>query len=57
LPCECLQGGHYGHPKLLKFNDPAPVENIKLLENPEKNLLVIMKDGQVYKNVLGLPAR
>jgi hypothetical protein len=23
LPCECLQGGQYGHPKLLKFNDRA----------------------------------
>ena len=37
--------------------DGNPVENIKLLENPEKNLLVIMKDGKVYKNVVGQPAR
>ena len=37
--------------------DGNPVENIKLLENPEKNLLVIMKDGKVYKNLVGQPAR
>jgi imidazolonepropionase-like amidohydrolase len=34
--------------------DGNPVENIKLLENPDKNLLVIMKDGQIFKN---LPAK
>jgi imidazolonepropionase-like amidohydrolase len=37
--------------------DGNPVENIQLLANPEKNLLVIMKDGQVYKNLVGQPAR
>jgi imidazolonepropionase-like amidohydrolase len=37
--------------------DGNPVENIRLLENPEKNLLVIMKDGKVYKNLVGQPAR
>ena len=37
--------------------DGNPVENIKLLESPEKNLLVIMKDGKVYKNLVGPPAR
>ena len=37
--------------------DGNPVENIKLLENPDKNLLVIMKDGKVYKNRVGQPAR
>jgi imidazolonepropionase-like amidohydrolase len=37
--------------------DGNPVEKIQLLENPEKNLLVIMKDGNVYKNLLGPPAR
>jgi hypothetical protein len=26
--------------------------NIKLLEDPGKNLVVIMKDGKVYKNTL-----
>jgi imidazolonepropionase-like amidohydrolase len=30
--------------------DGDPIANIKLLEDPEKNLLVIMKDGRIYKN-------
>ena len=37
--------------------DGNPVENIKLLENPDNNLLVIMKDGKVYKNLAGQTAR
>lgn len=37
--------------------DGNPVENIKLLEDPEKNLLVIMKDGRVYKNQVGPVSR
>jgi imidazolonepropionase-like amidohydrolase len=32
--------------------DGDPVANIRLLENPSKNLVVIMKDGKVYKNAL-----
>ena len=32
--------------------DGDPIANIKLIENPEKNLLVIMKDGRIYKNAL-----
>jgi imidazolonepropionase-like amidohydrolase len=32
--------------------DGDPLANIKLLENPQQNLVVIMKDGQVYKNSL-----
>lgn len=32
--------------------DGDPVANIKLLEDPERRLLVIMKDGKVYKNSL-----
>jgi imidazolonepropionase-like amidohydrolase len=32
--------------------DGDPIANIKLLEDPEKNLLVIMKDGKIYKNAL-----
>jgi len=27
-----------------------PIANIKLLEDPGKNLVVIMKEGKVYKN-------
>jgi imidazolonepropionase-like amidohydrolase len=30
--------------------DGDPTANIKLLEDPAKNLLVVMKDGKVYKN-------
>ncbi|MET0674596.1 MAG: amidohydrolase family protein, partial [Bradyrhizobium sp.] len=30
-----------------------PVENIKLIEDPAKNFLVIMKDGKIHKNLVG----
>jgi imidazolonepropionase-like amidohydrolase len=30
--------------------DGDPIENIKLIEDPGKNFLVIMKDGRIYKN-------
>ena len=33
--------------------DGDPIANIKLIEDPQKNLLVIMKDGRIYKNALG----
>jgi imidazolonepropionase-like amidohydrolase len=29
-----------------------PLENIKLIEDPDQNFPVIMKDGRVYKNAL-----
>jgi len=29
-----------------------PIENIKLIEDPDRNFLVIMKDGKVYKNIV-----
>lgn len=32
--------------------DGDPIANIKLIEDPEKNLLIIMKDGRIYKNAL-----
>ena len=28
------------------------LENIQLLENPDDNILLIIKDGQIYKNKL-----
>ncbi|MFZ6688954.1 amidohydrolase family protein [Undibacterium sp. SXout11W] len=31
--------------------DGDPIENIKLIEDPHKNFLVIMKDGHVVKNI------
>lgn len=33
--------------------DGDPIANIELLANPDRNLLVIMKDGRIYKNSLG----
>ena len=33
--------------------DGNPLENIKLIEDPAKNFLVIMKDGKMYKNLVG----
>ena len=30
--------------------DGDPIADINLVANPEKNFLVIMKDGQIYKN-------
>jgi imidazolonepropionase-like amidohydrolase len=32
--------------------DGDPVANIKLIEDPAKNFVVIMKDGKIYKNTL-----
>ncbi|WP_436212263.1 amidohydrolase family protein [Bradyrhizobium sp. LjRoot220] len=32
--------------------DGNPIDNIKLIEDPAKNFLVIMKDGKIYKNLL-----
>ena len=32
--------------------DGNPLENIKLVEDPDKKFLVIMKDGTIYKNTL-----
>jgi imidazolonepropionase-like amidohydrolase len=32
--------------------DGNPLENIRLIADPDKNFLVIMKDGRIYKNIL-----
>ncbi|MDH2382058.1 amidohydrolase family protein [Bradyrhizobium sp. CER78] len=32
--------------------DGNPIENIRLIEDPAKNFLVIMKNGKIYKNLL-----
>ena len=34
--------------------DGNPLEDILLLEDPQKNLKIIMKDGVIYKNTLGM---
>jgi imidazolonepropionase-like amidohydrolase len=37
--------------------DGNPIEDIKLIEDPAKNLVLIMKDGKIYKNTLVRAAR
>jgi imidazolonepropionase-like amidohydrolase len=32
--------------------DGNPFENIKLIADPSKNFVVIMKDGKIYKNLI-----
>ena len=32
--------------------DGNPIDNIALIEDPEKNFVVIMKDGRIYKNTV-----
>ena len=32
--------------------DGNPLENIKLVEDPDKSFLIIMKDGRIYKNTV-----
>ncbi|TCR97910.1 amidohydrolase family protein [Rhizobium sp. BK418] len=32
--------------------DGNPLDDIRLVDNPEKNLKVVMKDGQIFKNTL-----
>jgi len=33
--------------------DGNPLDNIKLVEDPARNFVVIMKDGTIYKNLIG----
>jgi len=32
--------------------DGNPLENIEIMTDPDTNLLIIMKDGKIYKNAL-----
>jgi imidazolonepropionase-like amidohydrolase len=32
--------------------DGNPIENIKLIADPAKNFVIIMKDGKIYKNLI-----
>jgi imidazolonepropionase-like amidohydrolase len=34
--------------------DGDPLANIKLIEDPAKNFVVIMKDGKIYKNSIAV---
>ncbi|HBC3855194.1 metal-dependent hydrolase family protein [Vibrio parahaemolyticus] len=44
-----IQGGAYADMILVDGN---PLENLKLVTDPSKNFVVIMKDGRIYKNTL-----
>jgi hypothetical protein len=44
-------GGQGAYADLLLV-DGSPIKNIKLVEDPEKNFLIIMKDGVIYKNII-----
>jgi imidazolonepropionase-like amidohydrolase len=49
-PPDCAIRCRTGIDLLLVKGDP--IANIKLVEDPAKNFVVIMKDGKVYKNLL-----
>ena len=44
-----IKEGAFADMLLIKGN---VLENIQLLENPDDNILLIIKDGQIYKNKL-----
>ncbi len=44
-----IEEGAYGD---LIIVDGNPIKNIKLIEDPEKNFLLIVKDGVIYKNII-----
>lgn len=46
-----LEVTQYSVPDLLLV-DGDPIADIKLIEDPAKNLVVIMKDGAIFKNAL-----
>ncbi len=48
-PLGVIKEGAYAD---LLIVDGNPLEDIKLLEDPENNLRVIMKDGKIYKNTI-----
>jgi imidazolonepropionase-like amidohydrolase len=44
-----IEEGAYADLLIVEGN---PLENIRILEDPEKELTLIMKDGKVYRNML-----
>jgi imidazolonepropionase-like amidohydrolase len=42
----------FTEPELRAAVDGNPIDNIKLIEEPAKNFILIMKDGKIYKNLL-----
>ena len=41
-----------GAPADLLLVDGDPIADIRMIENPERNFLVIMKDGKIHKSLL-----
>lgn len=50
-PLGKIEVGAYADILIIEGN---PLEDITILANPEENIKMIMKDGQVYKNTLGI---
>ena len=48
-PLSVIKEGAYANMLIVDGN---PIEDITLLDDPEKNLKLIMKDGKIYKNTL-----
>jgi len=44
-----IQEGAYADILLINGD---PLEKLEILLNPEENLLLIMKDGKIYKNII-----
>jgi len=38
--------------KYLEYQGQPPIENLDLVADADKNFVVIMKDGKIYKNTL-----
>ena len=50
LPGQARRRSKQGALADLLLVDGDPLANIKLIEDPGKNFVVIMKDGKIYKN-------
>ena len=48
-PLGLIKKGAYAD---LLIIDGNPLDDIRILSNPEQNLSLIMKDGKIYKNTL-----
>ena len=48
-PLGVIQEGAYADLLIVEGN---PLDDVKLLGDPENNIKVIMKDGEIYKNTL-----
>ena len=49
MPTSCVREGALAD---LLIVDGNPMEDVSLLADPDKNLRLIMKDGEIYKNTL-----